>query len=186
MICLVGLGNPGAEYAHTRHNVGFHVIDRLAARHGLTVSRSRMRCQYGRGRIAGADCLLVKPQTFMNESGDAVGRVCAYYRLQPSDVVVIHDDLNLDLGVMRLRRGGSDGGHKGLRSVIHWLDTDQVPRLRLGIGRPPAGANAVQYVLSPFARSEQDRVAEMLEEATAAVELLLAESFEVAMNRYNG
>jgi PTH1 family peptidyl-tRNA hydrolase len=185
MICLAGLGNPGAEYARTRHNIGFQVIDWLAARHGITVSRSRMRCQYGRGRIAGTDCLLVKPQTFMNNSGDAVGRVCAYYRLQPSEVVVIYDDLNLDLGVMRLRRGGSDGGHKGLRSVIHWLGTDQVPRLRLGIGRPPAGQNAVHYVLSPFARSEGERVSKLVDEAAAASELLSGEGLEAAMNRYN-
>lgn len=185
MHCLVGLGNPGAQYAETRHNVGFLVVDRLAERHQVGVTRRRHRALYGRGKVGGEDCLLVKPQTFMNDSGDAVMRVLLYYRLHPSDVLLIYDDLNLDLGVMRLRRGGSDGGHKGVRSVIHYLDTDQVARLRLGIGRPPEGANAINYVLSPFARSEMDRVGEMIDAAADAVELVLREGLEVAMNRFN-
>ena len=186
MHCLVGLGNPGAQYAETRHNVGFLVIDRLAERHQVRVTRGRHRALFGRGKIAGEDCLLVKPQTFMNDSGDAVLRVLLYYRLQPADALLIYDDIALDLGVMRLRRGGSDGGHKGVRSVIHYLDTDQVARLRLGVGRPPEGAEAINYVLSPFARSERDRADEMVNQAADAVELCLREGLEVAMNRHNG
>jgi PTH1 family peptidyl-tRNA hydrolase len=185
MHVLVGLGNPGAQYAETRHNVGFLVLDRLAARHQITVTRGRHRALFGRGRIRGEDCLLVKPQTFMNDSGDAVLRLLLYYHLQPSDVLLISDDLNLDLGVMRLRRGGSDGGHKGVRSVIHFLDTDQVARLRLGISRGPEGQGSIDYVLSPFARSERERAEEMVERAADAVECVLAEGLEAAMNRYN-
>jgi peptidyl-tRNA hydrolase, PTH1 family len=185
MHVLVGLGNPGAQYAETRHNVGFLVIDRLAARHQVGVTRQRHRAFYGRGRLAGEDCLLVKPQTFMNDSGDAVLRLLLYYRVQPSDVLLIYDDLALDLGVMRLRRGGSDGGHKGVRSVIHYLDTDQVARLRLGIGRGPEGHGNIDYVLSPFAKSERERAQEMVDRATEAVECVLREGLDVAMNKYN-
>ncbi|MBU0611047.1 MAG: aminoacyl-tRNA hydrolase [Armatimonadetes bacterium] len=185
MHCLVGLGNPGAQYAETRHNVGFLVIDRLAARHQIGVTRGRHRALYGRGKIDGEDCLLVKPQTFMNDSGDAVLRVLLYYRLQPEDVLLIYDDIALDLAVMRLRRGGSDGGHKGVRSVIHYLDTNQIARLRLGVGVPPAGVSAVNYVLSPFARSEQERAREMVEFGADAVEVCVREGLEVAMNRFN-
>lgn len=185
MYCLVGLGNPGARYAETRHNVGFLVVDLLAERHQVAVTRDRHRALFGRGKVAGEDALLVKPQTFMNDSGDAVGRVVMYYRLQPADVLLIYDDINLDLGVMRLRRGGSDGGHKGVRSVIHYLDTDQVPRLRLGVGHPPQGSDAINYVLSPFARSEMDRVREMIEDAADAVTMVLREGLEVAMNKFN-
>ncbi len=185
MRCLVGLGNPGAQYAETRHNVGFLVVDRLAQRHQVGVTRGRHRALFGRGRIGDEDCLLVKPQTFMNDSGDAVLRLLLYYRLEPADVLLVYDDINLDLGVMRLRRGGSDGGHKGVRSVLHYLHTDQVARLRLGIGRPPEGASAINYVLSPFARSEMDRAQEMVDQAADAVEAVLREGLEVAMNRYN-
>lgn len=184
MHVLVGLGNPGAQYAETRHNVGFLVIDRLAERHQVTVSRQRHRALFGRGRILGEDCLLVKPQTFMNDSGDAVRRLLMFYRVPPADVLLVCDDLNLDLGVMRLRRGGSDGGHKGVRSVIDYLDTDQIARLRLGIGRP-AGPNAIDYVLSPFARSEREQVQEMRDRAVEAVECVLRDGLETAMNRYN-
>ena len=185
MHVLVGLGNPGAQYAETRHNVGFLVVDRLATRHQITVSRQRHRALFARGRIGGEDCLLVKPQTFMNDSGEAVARLLMYYRLQPADVLLIYDDLALDLGVMRLRRGGSDGGHKGVRSVIHYLDTDQVARLRLGIGRGPEGHSSIDYVLSSFARSERERAEEMVDKAADAVECVLREGLEAAMNRYN-
>jgi len=186
MHCLVGLGNPGAQYAETRHNVGFLVIDRLAERHQVGVTRGRHRALFGRGKIAGEDCLLVKPQTFMNDSGEAVLRVLLYYRLQPADVLLIYDDIALDLGVMRVRRGGSDGGHKGVRSVIHYLHTDQIARVRLGVGRPPPGGDAVNYVLAPFARSERDRADEMIDLGASAAELCLREGLDVAMNRHNG
>ena len=185
MHCLVGLGNPGAEYAATRHNVGWHVLDLLAQRHGIELTRRRMRAHYGRGRIAGEECLLVKPQTFMNDSGDAVARVLMYYHLEPTDLLLVSDDLNLDLGVMRLRRGGSDGGQKGLRSVMQHLHTQEVARLRLGIGRPSPGQEARNYVLSRVARSEADRWQEMVERAADAVELYLREGIAAAMNAYN-
>ncbi|MHB8994513.1 MAG: aminoacyl-tRNA hydrolase [Armatimonadota bacterium] len=185
MYCLVGLGNPGSEYAETRHNVGFHVIDLLAERNKVQVSRHRHRALFGRGEVAGQDCLLVKPQTFMNDSGDAVLRLILYYHIDPADVIVIHDELALDLGVIRIRRSGSDAGHKGLRSVIHYLRTQDVARVRLGIGKPREGGSAINYVLSNFAKSEAEKVEDMLFRAAQAVETCVKDGLEVAMNRYN-
>lgn len=186
MYCLVGLGNPGSEYAETRHNVGFHVIDLLALRNNVPVTRHRHRALFGRGMVAGEDCLLVKPQTFMNDSGDAVLRLLLYYHLNPADVIVVYDDLALDLGVIRLRRNGSDAGHKGLRSLIHYLKTPEITRVRLGIGRPPEGGNAINYVLSKFAKSEAEKVEEMVFRAAQAMESCLKDGLDVAMNKYNG
>lgn len=186
MLCLVGLGNPGSEYAETRHNVGFHVIDLLATRHQIQVTRHRHRALFGRGQIGGQDCLLVKPQTFMNDSGDAVLRLLLYYHLTPADVLLIYDDLALDLGMMRLRRGGSDGGHKGVRSVIAYLKTADIARLRLGIGKPSEGTSAINFVLSRFAKSDGAKVEEMLDRAAQAVEAYVKEGIEVTMNRFNG
>ncbi len=185
MVCIVGLGNPGKEYAETRHNVGFRVIERLAVRHEISVSRHRMRAVYGRGRIDGVDVVLAMPQTFMNDSGDATGRLTYFYKIEPSNVVIVYDDMNLELGQVRIRRGGSDGGHKGVRSIISRLGTNDIPRLRLGVGSPPAGQNAINYVLAPFARSEHERVEAMLDTAAEALEVWLREGVEAAMNRYN-
>lgn len=186
MFCLVGLGNPGSEYAETRHNVGFRAIDLLAERNQVAVSRHRHRALFGRGQVAGEDCLLVKPQTFMNDSGDAVLRLLLYYHVPVSNVIVIYDDMALDLGVIRVRRSGSDAGHKGLRSIIHYVRTDEVARVRLGIGKPPENSNAINYVLSKFAKSDAEKVEEMVFRAAQAVELCLKEGLEVAMNRVNG
>lgn len=186
MFCLVGLGNPGSEYAETRHNVGFRAIDLLATKHNVPVTRHRHRALFGRGTVAGEDCLLVKPQTFMNDSGDAVLRLLLYYHIAPTDVILVYDELALDLGVIRIRRNGSDAGHKGVRSVIHYLKTPEITRVRMGIGKPHEGGNAVNYVLSKFAKSEAEKVEDMVFRAAQAVETCLKDGPEVAMNRYNG
>lgn len=185
MLCLVGLGNPGPDYAETRHNVGFRVVDLLATRNQIQVTRRRHRALYGRGQLGGQECLLVKPQTFMNDSGDAVLRLLMYYHLTPADVLLTHDELALDLGVIRFRRGGSDAGHKGVRSVIHYLRTDQIARLRLGIGQPRPGNSAINYVLDRFAKSEAERVEDMVLRAAEGVEVFARNGIEVAMNRFN-
>lgn len=186
MFCLVGLGNPGSEYAETRHNVGFRVIDLLAERHQVAVTRHRHRALFGRGTVAGEDCLLVKPQTFMNDSGDAVLRLALYYHVAPADVILIYDDMALDVGTIRVRRGGSDAGHKGVRSVVHYLRTEDIPRVRLGIGKPGGHGAAINYVLSKFAKSEAEKVEDMVFRASQAVEVCIKEGLEVAMNRFNG
>ncbi len=184
MYCLLGLGNPGQEYAETRHNAGYRVIDRLAAQHGVRL-RSRLYARTGQGEIAGQPVVLAQPLTFMNESGAAAVRLLARYHLTPQELLVIYDDLDLDLGRIRLRREGSPGTHNGMRNLVQRLGTEGFPRLRLGIGPKPPTADAVKWVLSPFRRGEEQAVEEMLGRAVEAVECFLSEGLEVAMNRYN-
>ena len=186
MHCIIGLGNPTGRYAETRHNVGFRVIDLLAARHRLPEPQIMLQAIVGRGRIAGHKVLVVKPQTFMNESGRAVARLCAYFGLAPADLLVIYDDISLPLGMPRLRPGGSAGGHKGMQSLIDHLGTEDIPRLRLGLGAPPEGVTARDFVLAPFAPEEEEFAERMLVQAAEAVECVLAEGLETAMNRFNG
>ncbi len=183
--CIVGLGNPGPKYAETRHNVGFRVIDLLAARHQFPIPQRMLQAIVGQGKIENSQVLLVKPMTFMNESGRAVARVCAHFALSPEDLLVIYDDINIDLGMLRLRREGSSGGHKGMQSVIDHLCTEQIPRLRLGIGRLPPEAEARGFVLSPFAPNEEEFAEELIHQAADTVEYLLAEDIEAAMRQFN-
>lgn len=185
MYCLIGLGNRGPKYAETRHNVGFRVIDLLAARHQFPTPQRMLQAIIGRGKIKGRQVLLVKPMTFMNESGRAVARVCAHFDLSPTDLLVIYDDINIDLGMLRLRREGSSGGHKGMQSVIDHLGTEQIPRLRLGIGRLPVEAEAHSFVLSPFAPDEEEAAEELIHQATDAAESVVVEGMETAMCRCN-
>ena len=185
MYCLLGLGNPGAQYAATRHNAGFRLVDLLAARHGVRL-RSRLYARTGEGRIAGQPVVLAQPLTFMNESGAAALRLLQRYQLTPQDLLVLSDDLDLDLGRIRLRPGGSPGTHNGMRNIVQRLGTEDFPRLRLGMGPKPPAAEAVDWVLSPFRRGEEKALEEMLTRAADAVEAFLQEGLEPAMNRYNG
>jgi PTH1 family peptidyl-tRNA hydrolase len=185
MYCLLGLGNPGAQYAATRHNAGFRVLDLLAARHGVRL-RSRLYARTGEGKIGGQAVVLAQPLTFMNESGAAAVRLLKRYELTPRDLLVIYDDLDLDLGRIRLRPSGSPGTHNGIRNIVARLGTEDFPRLRLGIGPKPPGAAAVDWVLAPFRRGEEQAVEEMLARAAEAVEYCMQEGVETAMNRYNG
>jgi PTH1 family peptidyl-tRNA hydrolase len=185
MRCIVGLGNPGSEYAATRHNVGFRVIEALAARHGIDVTKRRLRALLGRGRIGEVELILAKPQTFMNDSGIAVRRLLEYYHLEPQHLLVVCDDINLDLGQLRLRRSGSPGGQKGLRSIGQHLGGTDFVRLRIGIGRLEPGRDAKAFVLSPFRASEREATEDAISRATDAVECAVREGLEFAMGRYN-
>ena len=185
MQCIVGLGNPEPDYAGTRHNVGFRVIDLLAQRHSIRLRRRRLRAEVGQGLIAGQQILLVKPQTFMNNSGEAAARVSNYFDLQPEDLLIVYDDLDLVLGRLRLRPGGSPGTHKGMRSVVEHLHTQEIPRLRLGIGPLPARVDARDFVLSRFKPAEIPGADEMVSAAVQAVAYCLAEDLQAAMNRFN-
>jgi peptidyl-tRNA hydrolase, PTH1 family len=180
---IVGLGNPGKEYEATRHNVGFEVIDILAHRHAIHVRSRRGRALVGEGFIEGHKVMLVKPMTFMNLSGQAVGALARHYRLEPSDVLVIYDDINLPLGKLRIRARGSAGGHNGLDSIIHTLGTQEFARVRVGVGSP--AQDAVRHVLSRFRKSERIAIREAFQKAADAVEEVLSSDIEKAMNLYN-
>ncbi len=185
MWIVVGLGNPGPEYEGSRHNVGFRVVDRLADRAGLALTRCRFRSLFVRGTLHGIQVLLMKPLTFMNESGFSVSRWQQALCLKPDRIIVVHDDLDLSPSQLRIRIGGGYGGHRGIRSVIEAIGSPDFLRVKVGIGRPREGQDAVAHVLGPFKKSEDDAIEAAIQRAADAVEALVQEGLEAAMNRYN-
>lgn len=185
MKLIVGLGNPGAQYDGTRHNVGFEVADELARRRGLAFESAPADAVMARERGPDACLMLVKPLTFMNLSGRAVAALVRYYRFDLGEVLIVADDVNLPLGRLRARRGGSDGGHNGLRSVIELLGTQRVARLRIGVDRGDRRRDLAGHVLARFDRSEQDVMAPAVRSAADAAEVFAAEGIDVVMNRFN-
>ncbi|MGD8399045.1 MAG: aminoacyl-tRNA hydrolase [Anaerolineae bacterium] len=183
---VVGLGNPGSDYARHRHNVGFRVVDVLARAHGLAFSRrKKARAYVAEGRIGACPVVLAKPQTYMNRSGRAVGRLMRDFGLSPERLLVVYDDLDLPLGRLRLRAEGGSGGHKGMRSIQEVIGTQAYPRLRVGIDRPPDRIDPADYVLAPFAGDEEPLLMVVLARAAAAVECWLAEGVVAAMDEFN-
>jgi peptidyl-tRNA hydrolase, PTH1 family len=183
MVLIAGLGNPGPRYAGTRHNVGFEVVDMLAERHRLEWESAPADAVMAKWRAAGA--LIVKPLTFMNLSGHAVGELLRYFKIDVTDLLIIVDDVQLDLGRLRARANGSAGGHNGLKSLIQQLGTDQFPRLRIGVGRGDARRDLADHVLATFDEDERSIVAESIGRAADAVEVFVAEGIGPMMNRFN-
>lgn len=180
---VVGLGNPGAHYAQTRHNVGFMVADLLAARLGSTFkAHKRSGAEVVTGRLGGRSVVLAKPRSYMNDSGRQVGPLAAFYSVPPADVIVIHDDLDLDFGRIRLKVGGGEGGHNGLRSVAAALGSKEFQRVRIGIGRPPGRKDPAAFVLENFTAAERAEVPTICEQAADAAELLVELGLEPAQN----
>lgn len=182
---MIGLGNPGARYRRTRHNVGFRVLDVLAARWGVSVGRAAHRALVGEGRRDGERVLMVKPQTYMNESGEAAASLRRFYRFEPAHVIAVHDDVDLALGRLRVRTGGGPGGHRGVESLIAALGDPAFVRVKVGVGRPPAGWDTADYVLGVPHPEEAAPLAHAEERAADAVETLLTEGPTRAMNRIN-
>jgi len=182
---IAGLGNPGREYAQTRHNVGFQIVTRLAESHGLNFSRMQNEALVAAGRIGDVRVVLAKPQTWMNESGKALGPLARFYKVEPARLLVVYDDLDIPAGTLRLRSEGGSGGHKGMRSVIEQQGGQDFPRLRVGVGRPPGRMDAADYVLQPFTRDEEILMDGARDRAIAAIECFLAEGIMAAMNRFN-
>lgn len=184
---LVGLGNPGAQYANTRHNAGFLLLDRIAQQLGTRIERTRFKALTGEATLGGAHVLLMKPQTFMNLSGEAVHEAAAFYHIEPANIIVIYDDINLPVGRLRVRGKGSDGGHNGIKSIIQQLQSNAFPRIRVGVGeRPNPEFDLADWVLSNFTPAER----EMLDATHAAVregaELLVKGELAAAQQRCNG
>jgi PTH1 family peptidyl-tRNA hydrolase len=186
MKLIVGLGNPGCKYAATRHNVGFMVLDRLAADVDVVVKKKMFKSLVGRGMIGRENIILAKPQTFMNLSGEAVGLLVNWFKLSPADLIVIYDDLDLPPGNVRVRPGGGSGGHKGMQSIIRVLGTQKFPRIRIGIGKPPVlDFEAADYVLSRLNPGEMGKIEEALKMAAESVKCIVRDGLEAAMNLYN-
>jgi PTH1 family peptidyl-tRNA hydrolase len=185
MKLIVGLGNPGKKYELTRHNVGFIVLDYLAKRMNTPISKIKFKSYYCEIKIGGEKVILLKPQTYMNLSGEAVASAVNYYGIDPSDVMVIYDDIDIDFGKIRIRKQGSGGTHNGMKNIIYHLKWDEFPRLRVGIGR----SNVItlhDYVLQRFPKGEWDELREVVIRASEAIELFVSEGVDASMNRYNG
>lgn len=180
---VVGLGNPGQKYSKSRHNVGFMVADEVALRHGIALAAERL-CGIGRGSVGGREVVLVEPWTFMNRSGLAVAGVLGRFGIAPENLIVLHDDLDMETGRLKIRKGGSSGGHKGVESIIATLGTGDFIRVKIGIGRDPAMPSE-DYVLRKFKRAEAPLIKEAVCAAADAVESLLSEGLSAAMNTYN-
>ncbi|WP_067933497.1 aminoacyl-tRNA hydrolase [Alicyclobacillus kakegawensis] len=186
MKLIVGLGNPGALYAHTRHNVGFWVVDQLAQAVGADCRHAKWRALIDECRLGGEKVILCKPQTYMNNSGEAVRQILDFYaELQPTtDMIVVYDDLDFAPGQLKLRQKGSAGGHNGVKSIIAHVGTDEFPRIRVGIGRPAKG-DLISYVLGRFQPEDEAKVQEAVRLAAEALQYAAEHSFAQAMNRYN-
>jgi PTH1 family peptidyl-tRNA hydrolase len=182
---VVGLGNPGAKYADTRHNVGFAVVDRLAERAGLRFKGHRGTADVAEGRLAGLRVVLAKPRSYMNVSGGPVASVLQYFGVPAESLIVVHDDLDLEFGAIRLKRGGGEGGHNGLRSISQSLGTRDYLRVRFGIGRPPGRTDPADFVLRRFSTGERAELDLAVELCADAVESLLASGLEPTQNRFH-
>ncbi len=186
LFVIAGLGNPGERYAATRHNCGFRVVDRLVEREGWMFAGRRLRAYWAEGHTQEDRVVLLKPDTFMNLSGEAVGAAVRFLKVEPESLLVVHDDLDLVPGRIQLRRGGGFGGHLGLESVGEHLGTADFCRLRVGVGRPPPEVAASEYVLSPFGADEAERMQQAFDRAAEALLCWMKNGLDAAMNRYNG
>jgi PTH1 family peptidyl-tRNA hydrolase len=184
MRAIVGLGNPGEKYEHTRHNVGFDVISIIAAKLNAPIKKLKFQGVIGETQLGGDKLVLIKPQTFMNLSGNSIYEIVRFYKIEPDHVIVIYDDLDLPVGTVRIRKQGGTGGHNGMKSIIYQLQTEEFPRIRIGIDKPE-GDEVIDYVLHDFLKSEQEPIFEALQKAALAVECMIRENVDMAMNKYN-
>lgn len=185
MYIVIGLGNPDKKYIATRHNIGFDGITRIADDNNIPLNLRKHKAICGSGLIAGEKVILAQPQTFMNLSGESVRALVDFYKVKPQNIIVIYDDINLDVGQLRIRKGGSAGGHNGMKSIIQHLKTEEFPRIRIGVGKQPRGWDLADYVLSKFSVKENDIMREALEGVSEATKTIIEEGIGTAMNIYN-
>ncbi|HEK4703182.1 TPA: aminoacyl-tRNA hydrolase [Clostridioides difficile] len=186
MYVVVGLGNPGKKYEKTRHNVGFDVIDILAKEYNISVTKIKHKALIGEGRVGTEKVLLVKPQTYMNLSGETLIDIYKYYKIDLSNIVVVYDDIDLEVGKIRIRKKGSGGTHNGMKSITKCLGSNDFPRVRVGVSKPEVGQDLADFVLSRFRKEESDNINEALEKATYAIDSIIRENIDMSMNKYNG
>lgn len=183
---IVGLGNPGRQYETTRHNAGFICLDLLSEKHGIKVNKLKFKSLMGDGRINGKRCLLLKPQTFMNLSGEAVRDAADFYKIPPENIIVICDDISLDPGKMRIRRKGSDGGQRGMKNIIYHLKSDNFPRIKVGVGaKPNPEYDLADWVVSRFTASEAKLIKQVADNVVSAIEYMVKGNIDKAMSDYN-
>lgn len=186
MYIIVGLGNPGSTYQNTKHNIGFDVIDKLAEQYNISVTQKKHKALIGKGNIDGYPVLLVKPQTFMNLSGESVRSVLDFYKLNiQEELIIIYDDISLDLGQIRVRQKGSAGGHNGVKSIIAHLNTEEFSRIKVGVGEKPKFMDLADYVLSYFSKAERKEADAGVDNAAKAVSVIINKDISQAMNLFN-
>lgn len=186
MYIIIGLGNPGKKYEHTRHNAGFDAIDKLAEKYNIKMDKLKHKALIGEGRIGTEKVVLVKPQTYMNLSGESIVSICQFYKTEFDKVIVMYDDIDLDVGKLRIRKKGSAGSHNGMKSIIKCIGTQEFPRIRIGVSKPPEGWDLADFVLSRFPKEQQGDLEESFERAVLTVEEIIDSGIESAMNKYNG
>ena len=185
MKLIAGLGNPGKQYATSRHNIGFLVINRLSKANGIELKGRKFKSRVGKGEVEGQSVILAKPQTFMNLSGEAVSAIAQYYKIIPQDIIIVHDDLDIPFGSLKIKTKGGSGGHHGLDSIIALLDDDRFLRLRIGIGKPPDERDEADFVLSPFNDSEAAQLETVIDKANTCLGMLITHDPEFAMSRFH-
>ena len=185
MYLIAGLGNPTREYEKTRHNVGFEAIDILADKAGTTVTEKKHKALYGKGYIGGQKVILAKPQTYMNLSGESIREIADFYKIEPENIIILCDDINLSEGQLRIRLKGSAGGHNGLKNIISHLGPQEFPRIRIGGGEKPRGMDLADYVLGRFPKEQQAVMEEAYRDAADAACMMIEEGADAAMNHYN-
>ena len=186
MFLIVGLGNPGTEYAATRHNIGFDMVTYLSDKYGIALRSKEGKAIVGKGVIEGQKVMLVQPQTYMNLSGESVRALMDYYKLTTDEIVIIYDDISMPVGQVRIRPKGSAGGHNGIKSIIAHLGTQEFPRVRIGVGEKPARMDLADYVLGHFPKEEAETMTTAFKDGAAAVVDMMTEGVEAAMNHFNG
>ncbi len=185
MKLIAGLGNPGKEYTSSRHNIGFLVINRLSKIHNIELNKKSFKSSWGKGEIAGHSVILAKPQTYMNLSGEAISAIARYYKIIPQDIIVVHDDLDINFGNLKIKTRGGSGGHHGIDSVIKSLNDDKFVRVRVGIGRPPNREEDIEFVLSSFNKEETQSLDRVIDYACDCLGILITHGPEFAMNRFH-
>lgn len=185
MYVVVGLGNPGKKYANTRHNIGFDVVDYLASSNNIKLNKIKFKSLYGEGIIGEEKVILLKPQTYMNNSGEALLEIYNFYKVPIENIIVIVDDIDIEFGTLRIKRKGSGGTHNGLKSIIDEIQNQNFPRIKIGIGRPFEGQDLAKHVLSQFTDKERKDINDSIEKAAIAVETIITKGIDEAMNQFN-
>lgn len=185
MYFIVGLGNPGKQYENTRHNIGFLTIDYLANKHNINVKKSKFKSLFGQGEISGQKVMLVKPQTYMNNSGEAIRELMNFYKFKEDELIVIVDDIDIDFGKIRIKQKGSAGTHNGMKSIIYQLQFDTFPRIKVAVGKKPEYMDLANFVLSGFSEREIEIIREEIKLSSEAVETILENGIDKAMNKFN-
>ena len=186
MFLIVGLGNIGKQYENTRHNIGFKAVEFIGEKYNISINRIKFKGTYGEGTIGDEKVILLKPSTFMNLSGESVREVANFYKIPAANIIILHDDMSIDVGRMRIRAKGSAGGQNGIKNIILQLGTEEFPRIKLGVGQPKPNMDWISHVMGGFSKEEKPRLEQIISASSDAVEIMIKSGVSEAMNKFNG